>query len=239
MFTRIFFKCIACEEDSPLFQSFPLCERCKNALIPCPSLCEQCASPACPDHRCLHPWNSHQLINSYSSAYLLLSDCYRVLKKWKTRRGLLFDRQVLNYTPSPRDLQAQAVIPMPQNIKRSWLLGGSPAEVISSQIARELKIPVLKCLLPPMRTLSRQAELSAEDRIKNSLEFKPSSRFAQLPRGATVILVDDFMTTGHTLRKAAYTLKAGGVGQIHAYCLGIRLPLRKKTELMPDLMKGT
>lgn len=239
MFTRIFFNCIACDDGSPPFQSFPLCESCKNALIPCPALCENCASPFCHSNRCLHPWNSYQLIKSYSAAYLLLSDCYRVLKKWKIRRGRLFDRQVLKYIPSQHSVQAQVVIPIPQNINRSWLLGGSPAEVIASHVARELKIPLVQCLLPPIRTQVRQAELSAENRIKNPLQFRLSPKITQIPQGTTAILVDDFMTTGHTLRRAAYSLKSGGIGQIHTFCLGIRLPFRKETKFVPDLMERT
>lgn len=246
MLTQIFFKCIACENGLLDLQNFPLCLNCKKAWVECPSLCSKCGNPLCPEEKCLRPWRSEQeWISSYSACYLLLSECYRILKKWKTRRGRLFDQQVLKSQITHRRIEslaqkihAHAVIPIPQNIRRSWQLGGSPADAIAIQIAQQLRIPVMHSLLPAQKTRFRQAELSAEQRLKNLIRFELNLN--ELPvRGSTVILVDDFMTTGHTLRRAAYTLKLTRVNQIHAFCLGFRPAFSQNAELVSNLMHCT
>lgn len=246
MFTQILFKCIACENGPLNLQSFPLCLNCKEAWVECPSLCPKCANPFCPAERCLRPWRlGQEWIDSYSACYLLLSECYRILKKWKTRRGLLFDQQVLESQIIHRRIEsltqktgAHAVIPVPQNIRRSWQLSGSPADAIAVQLGRQLRVPVMRSLLPAQKARFRQAELSAEQRLKNMIRFELNLK-ERPARGSTVILVDDFMTTGHTLRRAAYALKLTGVGRIHAFCLGFRPSFSQNAELVSHLVHRT
>lgn len=248
MLMKVLFRCCACDARSPAADSFPLCRSCSRALLRCPPLCQKCASTHCDPKQCSRPWiRDHLLIQSYSGAYLLLSECYRVLKRWKTRRGRLFDHQILRkdlllnpgIIPPWQKNPPTAIIPVPQNLRRSWALGGSASEIIASQIAKNLQIPLVRGLLPNHPTQFRQAELSAEDRMKNRLRFQIRKAISSQLRGKTVLLIDDFMTTGHTLRRAALALKLNGVIRIHAYCLGVRPSLSQKTEEMAHLMHRT
>lgn len=120
---------------------------------------------------------------------------------------------------------AQAVVPVAQAFKRSISMGRSPAQEIAGSIARHLKLPVFN----PFVELSpaygpRQAERRGEQRYQLDLSEKFKTEKIP-PHLREIILVDDFMTTGHTLRESAKILHEAGLKNIHAFVLGIR-PLR-------------
>jgi predicted amidophosphoribosyltransferase len=186
---------------------------------------------------CLRPWSNSSLIKSYSARYLLIGRCYDTLKKWKIHRGPVFDHQILKSTAELsrhwtdlKDIhQAQAVVPIPQGFSRSWQLGGSPTQKIAEWVSRETQLPLLPILTTTAKRTGseglrkRQAEMSFAERFTNPIRFRINYPFLtskNLPR--CLILVDDFFTTGHTLRQAAIALKTYGVQEIHTFCLGLR-----------------
>ena len=66
-------------------------------------------------------------------------------------------------------------------------------------------------MLKRRRATGKQSELSAAQRKANvEGAFELRSRAPALIEGKTLLLVDDVMTTGATLREAALTLKRGG-----------------------------
>ncbi|MCM2278779.1 MAG: hypothetical protein NDJ89_11955 [Oligoflexia bacterium] len=223
------FRCPSCG-DGPAPASFPLCGACASFLHRAPQLCPDCGSPAClqSPHTgpCLRPWARHPAIHSYSAEYLLLTPGYRVLKRWKLTGGPLFNRRVLKLSADRtalwREFSPEAVVPVPQRTWRSWEMHGSPSERIAQAVARELGVPVLPLLAPAPRRpgMRRQAELSGEERLSNPIRFQASPHALG---GARLILVDDFMTSGRTLREAALTLRSAGSGEVHVFCLGVRL----------------
>ncbi len=157
-----------------------------------------------------------------TAKYLLIEPGYQVLKRWKVTQGHSFDRQVLKpnaaLTEKWRTFGADAVVPIPQRWRRAWRLGGSPAENLARWVCRETQLPLAHVLGPSNhRKEKRQAELDAWDRMSQNLKFACVSNPPQ-----SIILVDDFHTTGRTLKAATQTLLAHGVLRIHAFFLGIR-----------------
>ncbi len=184
---------------------------------------------------CLHPWSEPGLIQSYTAQYLLVGQCYQTLKRWKIHHGLLFDQRVLNpkleIRERLRQLRAEAIVPIPQEFSRSWDLRGSRALRIAEWLSPQTRLPVLPILLAPPKnpTRQRQAQLSMRDRLANPIRFEVNEellRIRSVP--SSLILVDDFFTTGHTLRQAARTLKARGVQSIHIFCLGLRPAVNRR-----------
>jgi predicted amidophosphoribosyltransferase len=160
------------------------------------------------------------------------------LRRWKQRRGFLFDRQILKSDPlflkSLLTIRPQIVVPIPQNFRRQWALGGSPAERISRWIAKMTALPLTHALLPAESFRSRplerkrQAQSSMVERLTNPIRFRihPESKTRGIPKGVQrAILVDDFITSGRTIAQASVVLAAAGIREIHAFCLGIRIPL--------------
>lgn len=232
--------CIACDAEAPTFQSFPLCSLCKDSLLPSPA---SSRSPSVP----------HQWIDSQYPLFQLTDSGYRTLRRWKSRRGPIFDRAVLNQVDRAKldlfmtrreefagyeheRIPFEAVVPMPQSYARSWKMGGSPADILAGWVSKEWALPRLRLLrkstvkmtsqIPGLKNSSgkRQAELSGWERAQTKLNFTVDSRQKPL---RSVLLVDDFSTTGHTLSEAAKALRLAGYSQVHSLCLGIRSPSPK------------
>lgn len=223
----LLFQCIACREGAPLPDTAPLCSECATSLLPAPALCPHCAGPACPQGECSRPWVCHPGIDSFAARYVCVEPGYRVLRRWKVTQGPALDRRVL--TPDPRllehwsNLGLDAVTWVPQRIERSWRLGSCPAEKVARWVARQTGLPALAALAPanPCASASRQAERGMQDRLSNRLAFEWIES-VPLRRDARILLVDDFMTSGRTLRAAAQALRSRGAFAVHVFCLGVR-----------------
>ncbi|MFZ9594766.1 MAG: ComF family protein [Bdellovibrionia bacterium] len=248
-------QCMGCKQVIDRFFSV-LCAICEQSLVKCPPLCASCASPLCliqPHSTCLRPWIKRlscptSTLDSTSARYLLVGKGYEVLKNWKKRGGLFFDRKVLVSDPELisqwMNLSAQAIVPIPQTHDRSWQMGkqfaGTPVQRIARWVSIRCQIPVVPLLEKKTRIkqAKRQAQMTFQERISNrenpfqwaqnlTTEKGGSNDKKDVPQ--SVLLVDDFMTTGQTLREAAHVLKSSGVRQVHAFCLGARVFRGRRT----------
>jgi predicted amidophosphoribosyltransferase len=230
---RHLFRCSGCGESAP--ERLPLCAVCAESLIPCPELCPVCGSPICGQGDCLRPWAPLGPLESLHAAYLFIGQGHEVLKAWKFKPGPLLDRRVLRMEgplkERLRSLELRAIVTMPQRFERSFQLKGSPSFRIAQWVSRELDLPVMPLLRLDGAPSVRQTGSAADARFGNRARFKAVRK----PDGP-ILLVDDFMTTGHTLRKAALAL--GGHG-LHAFCLGLRLRgLKQKRNHLGESMRG-
>ncbi len=212
------FQCQGCNQ-SLNWNETPLCLSCRNHFVLAPALCPFCGGLNCDQQKCSQPWSQHPAIRSYTAQYLAVGNCHQLLRKWKSSGGPSFDRIVFkSYTPPE---SVDAIVPIPQRLKRSFELGRSPAHAIANALSRDLKLPVVTAIRIRKRSLQRQALLRLQQRIETPQYFEPISE--KLPSlGESVVLVDDFMTSGHTLRRAADVLNFHGISRIHVFCLGLR-----------------
>lgn len=236
MLLQLLFRCRSCERSAS-YRSFPLCEDCAQRALPAPLLCPRCGS-----HRCVPKptecflSSETTVIDSYSARYLLIEPGYTVLKTWKKHGGPLFDQRILRsegrfltaIQKRIHDPIRTLVIPMPQSFKRSWRLGRSPALTVSRWISHETQV-ALDANLLKLKDAStrkpRQAELGLENRLQSPSHVMATDHayaLAATRKIDTLLLIDDFMTTGHTLRNAALALKEAGFPIIHAIALGYR-----------------
>lgn len=228
----IFFQCRHCERPASR-SSFPLCLICLSHLKLAPELCSNCASPlCCSENECREIEGSHARdlgIRSYTALYLATEPGYSVLRTWKKHGGLKFDQRVLphdtalfeNIRLKLRLSETPTVVSVPQKFARIWRLGRSPSEVIARWLAGGLKIPFYPDRLRIREGFVRhthQAQLSLEGRLSSRNGFEASSSLG--PK--SVILVDDFMTSGRTLRAAARALRENGAREISIFVLGYR-----------------
>lgn len=233
-----FFRCPACDR-TPDTASFPLCGICAQSLIDCPPLCPNCLNPgACGStpESCLKPWRTPptwQRLQSVSARYLLVGPGYSVLKRWKTGSGSALDHLVLRSNPMQdsawKKHEVTVLVPMPQSWTRSWMLGNRPSLKISRWLERESRIPVLDALAPSEQPI-RQAELSLQERLGNRIFFPPGPESSRIA-GNRALLVDDFITSGRSIRAAAEALHRLGATEVHAFALGFRPPRQAAREL--------
>jgi ComF family protein len=110
------------------------------------------------------------------------------------------------------------LVPVPVHAARRRERGFDQAEELARSIGRALEVEVSSCLVREQRTTAQHA-LGRTERARNV-----GHAFAMAPRsgrvaGRWVVLVDDVMTTGATLRGCAAVLRAAGARGVSALTL--------------------
>jgi ComF family protein len=143
-------------------------------------------------------------------------------------RGLKFHRLEYLAEPLARRLYeryhldfagTQAVVAVPLPWWRRTARGFNQAELLAGPIAARLGCPLLpmrhRGIRPPQHALGRLRRLLDARR-----DFTVTARVAAQLRGQDLLLVDDIVTTGATLRAAAQVLKRSGAGRVVALAFG-------------------
>lgn len=96
------------------------------------------------------------------------------------------------------------VVPVPLHIKRQRQRGYNQAEEIAKHLAKTLKKPLISALVRHKET-KKQSELSKNERQINVIgAFKSVKDTFDL----NILLVDDVLTTGNTLKECLKVIKA-------------------------------
>lgn len=219
--------CLLCGQLLPTgldAQSF--CHDCLTAMPPLsPAHCRCCAQPfpsATSNHLCstclkrppsfstVHAAGIyqgsikdavHQL--KYRDQLTLAEPLGRILTKVITTAGLCF-------TPD-------CIVPVPLHPHRLRQRGYNQALEVARPISRELSVPLDTTLLQRSRKTQQQQGLSATERRSNLRNaFVLTSKAA----ARKILLIDDVMTTGETVRECCRTLVAGGVEDVQVAIIG-------------------
>jgi ComF family protein len=213
--------CASCGTNLAWDESAPLCPRCASRLRrPLSPACRGCGRPlvgvspsfgatalcgAC--RRVAPPWTA------LAAAYLYLPpmvDAVRALKFGRAEHvGEAFAATLADAcAPWARDLDVITPVPLAWN--RLLSRGYNQAEAVARPLAARLGLPCRRLLR--RRPRPRQALLGRRERERNlGGAFQATGAAA---RAARVLLVDDVMTTGATLRAAASALRRAGVLQV-------------------------
>ncbi|MCP4179896.1 MAG: ComF family protein, partial [bacterium] len=109
-------------------------------------------------------------------------------------------------------LKFDYIIPVPLHKFKKFIRGFNQSYLISQYISKTNNIPCREWLIRKKYTIS-QTKLSSTSRRKNIINvFSPSKR--AIIKNKDILLVDDVMTTGSTLRSAANVLLNAGARQI-------------------------
>jgi predicted amidophosphoribosyltransferase len=155
---------------------------------------------------------------------------YSLLRNWKEKPGTLLKNILFQLSPKLKaELLArhfQFVVPIPQSQARSWQRGQKSAEVVARYFASELNLPLYHLLELKDTDIPRQATLQIWERSFAPNPFQLSSKSATAFFGqkrARILLVDDLITSGNTLGKAAEIIHVALPGaKIYGASLGYR-----------------
>jgi ComF family protein len=105
-------------------------------------------------------------------------------------------------------LHPDYLVPIPLHAGREYIRGYNQAEVLASALSRVLEVPVDSAILYRTKKRPPQARLRENERernIKGVFEAAGETEF-----GERVILVDDVVTSGSTIREARHILEEAG-----------------------------
>ncbi len=113
-----------------------------------------------------------------------------------------------------QSLPVDLVAPVPLHRRRRMRRGFNQSELLARGVAGRLGLDLDVRSL--RRTRNTPPQLQADDRTRREQNMRGAFRCASALQGRSVLLVDDVLTTGATLRECAATLKAVGAARVYA-----------------------
>lgn len=156
------------------------------------------------------PWDGGAVLFAYDSAART-----GALSMKAGRRGFsqyaagLLAEQIAEICPAG-SLSCVTWVPMTKSRRR--VQGYAHAETLGREIASILSVPARGDLLKERAGTVRQHDLPAAERAKYAERFVHTGRRIE---GQTVLLVDDILTTGSTLRRCAELLRECGAAAVY------------------------
>jgi ComF family protein len=191
------------------YQSLPINDlACKLCAIPLPpgsaGICGQCVQKPPPYERCIATWRYEPPLDYLVQRLKFNKD----LSAARLMAGLFAEHLITMYA-NQRD-KPDVIIPVPLHSKRLRERGFNQAAEIAKIVARQMRIPLNLRACTRVKMTQPQAELPAEHRkrnIKGAFAFHASQCAAPFGR---IALLDDVMTTGHTIEELTKTLQFNG-----------------------------
>ena len=211
-------RCLLCAHASAA--AWPLCASCLSDLPALPNPCQQCASPlpAGADY-CESCANANPPADSVVAAYRYafpLDKLIHALKFEGKFEVLAALECALRAVFADAVFDVDCVVPMPLHPKRQRERGFNQAQLIGQIISQLARKPLREDLLRRVRMSVPQSRLDAAGRHSNVFgAFEASAKV----RGMRLLLVDDVMTSGATVRAAASALYACDAHSVHVVVL--------------------
>ncbi|MER3414094.1 MAG: hypothetical protein C4341_07665 [Armatimonadota bacterium] len=208
-------KCGLCYE----VQAPPICDECRAKIAPaCGGGCQRCgvgAAVGCPYCREIGYLNALRSVARYEGAGGIAV------------RRLKFSRFTPLSLPMSEMMRAlydecfsdvDAVVPVPMHWLRLSVRGFNQSLLLCRALPQEVVQPAL---LRRVRFTRQQARLRGRERQRSVRGAFEAPRSVE---GMRVLLVDDVMTTGATLRECADTLRSAGASWVGALTFARELP---------------
>ena len=198
--------CGACASELPWLQQ--ACDRCGISL-PENQTCGDCLTHTPPYNRTLALWSYEQPIDHF-------------ITQFKFQHRLVFSRllasmliQKIQKEYEVSDLP-EYIIPVPLHPDRLKERGFNQALEIAKPIAAQLKLKIdtTHCVRSKA-TAAQSTLLTTDDRRKN---IKNAFTVNPLFQTKHVAIIDDVVTTGHTVRELSKSLKQIGIQKIDIWC---------------------
>lgn len=205
--------CPICKNPSDSLLYAPLCSKCwsgiKRHSAP---ICEICSRPligdygVCGECRLQSPFFSKAI--SYGIYSGTLKEAISLFKFSGIKRlGRPLGRLLQELTMP----QADFIIPVPMEVDGLINRGFNQALVLSREVSKTFKIPILIGMLYKKRKTPPQVGLGADERVLN---LKGAFGVKGDLYGKKILLLDDVMTTGATVNECSNELLRAGAGEI-------------------------
>ena len=118
---------------------------------------------------------------------------------------------------APRDLELDAIVPVPLHRNRQRQRGYNQAALLARELGHCLQLPIVEDAVVRSRATAPQVDLNARARRENVRDaFRCEGNGLS---GKRILLVDDVCTSGATLESACLALRGAGVSSVWACTL--------------------
>lgn len=197
--------CAACERDLPRLDTMHTCSR--------------CARPTTQPAQCGHCLRRPPAYDRVIASFVYAEPISQLVSQLKFRGELPLARlfgELLTRRIADSDSQVQALLPVPLHPRRLGQRGFNQAVEIARPIARARQLPILNhCVVRQRNTLPQ----SDQPRALRQRNVRGAFVLAQPPGVDAVAIVDDVMTSGHTVNEIAGLLRQAGVRWIEVWCV--------------------
>lgn len=224
-------RCVACHMPHSAAEALPLCPDCRAAVRCARALCSRCGAPLPPLGTesgmcalCLvnpPPWRGLYAVGPYEGLLrdLLLRAKYRADQSACRLLGQLLAEKLDALRADA--IRPEWLVPMPLHPMRLRRRGFNQCQEIAEPVSRLFGIPRRPDLARRIVATPHQTGLRRDGRLRN-LE----RAFSVLPdvRGRRLLILDDTVTTGTTLRRLAHCLLQAGAAEVTAAAVAVVLP---------------
>ena len=216
-------RCAHCDMDELPADGLPLCEACRDELTPSERpRCGRCgvivpvdvpAGEACPSCRGKRQrYESVVALGSYAGS--LRTAMLRMKRSGdEPLSAALGDWFCRLKSSELSSLRPDVVVPVPMHWSRRMLRGTNSPDVLADRLAHALGVPAAARLLQRRRRTAPQGSLAKVQRLLN-VRGAFRLRRGYNCQGASVLLVDDILTTGATCNEAARILLESGATRV-------------------------
>ncbi len=199
--------CTDCYADLPW--NHTSCQSCALPLITAEPQCGQCLQKSPAFDNTISVFNYDDPIDYLISQFKFQQQ----LAVGKLLSQLLFAKLMAYYHNHPKPT---LVIPIPLHRKRMIERGYNQALELAKPIAKQLTLKISGSHAKRIRDTKRQSDLALTQRAKNVRGAFTSKSLKNTPH---VAVVDDVITTGHTMQTFCQTLRHAGATQIDVWCI--------------------
>jgi ComF family protein len=211
-------RCVLCGQGTP---HHALCEPCLRDMPRLEQACPQCGLPLVTPNsgRCGHCQQQPPVYDRVISAFAYTTPVSQLVSKLKFRGQLHLARlfgELLAGQIGAGGTKVQAVLPVPLHPRRLRHRGFNQALEIARPIGHSLCLPIVCDAVTRQRDTPPQSAQPAGERARN---IRGAFTLNKSVAYARVAIVDDVMTSGHTVSEIAKLLRHSGVEHIEVWCV--------------------
>ena len=222
-------RCVLC--SYPTHQAQNICHPCQQDLPILAYGCCQCAqvlpsslfpTPLC--HTCRNtppPFDLTYALFPYEPPIIQLILALKFRQQLSNAQALgeLLHQRIQHEWYQGKPLP-DLIIPVPLHPRRLQERGFNQALEIARPISKKLYIPIDRDGVHRIKYTAAQSGLSATERKRNMIQAFSTTRDYT---GLSVAVIDDVITTGHTISELCSILARNGTKNIHVWCCAKRM----------------
>ena len=216
--------CETCDGELRLLERAPSCDRCAMPLAELDAPCPYC------DDKGVHPFERVLRLGIFEDPLKHLIHQAKYHHRWPLAEFLA---ERLSDQERVRTLlfETDVLVPVPLHVLRHIKRGYNQAEVLARRLTKLNRLKLAKPALR-LRNTDTQTHIHSHAKREDNLRDAFDLINPKCIRGKHVVLVDDVMTTGATLKSFARCLKEAEPASLSAIVVAIADPKRRGFEVI-------